>query len=31
VTSAGFNDPNAPIDEPKAIAAQVAAREFLGR
>jgi hypothetical protein len=29
--TAGFNDPDAPIDEPKAIAAQVTAREFLGR
>lgn len=29
--SAGFNDPNQPIDQPKAIAAVSTAREFLGR
>ncbi len=27
----GFNDTNAPIDEPKAMAAGITAREFLGR
>jgi hypothetical protein len=27
----GFNDTNAPIDESKAIAAEITAREFLGR